>query len=114
MPEVTIIGAGAYLTPVGASGPRPVQRGETLEVEQADADQLVADGVARLTSDPQPEPEPIEDQYTEMDLRQLRAAAAAQGIEGMERAPTKVVLARLREQESAGESETRIGSGDRR
>lgn len=112
--NVKIVGAGAYLTEDGADRPRPFGPGDIVSVTEQEAERLVADGVglyAEAVSDPEP---PIEDQYSDMDLAALRAAAVDLGIEGMERANTKTVLSALREQESAGESESRIGSGERR
>lgn len=115
--NVIITGPYAFLTQVGDDRPRPFVCGARVTVSQAEADDLVANGVglyADAVSQESAGDSEIEDQYSDMDLAALRAAAASVGIDGMERANTKTVLAALREQESAGDSETRIGSGERR
>lgn len=52
--EVEIVGAGAFIAPAGEQRMRPHTRGDIVEVDEATAKQLIADGVA---ADPNASPE---------------------------------------------------------
>lgn len=77
--EIEIIGVGAFVPFEGSDGPRPLDRGAKVKVEDALAKRLVADGVAKLPG-AEASGGPITGDYASQKPSDLQAEADRRGL----------------------------------